>query len=428
MGDLSPGVRQLRANGQLRDGAGRVVGEGEFEVVRRPLDAPRSIFATFWPHRQVAWQWNAGTVADSSLVGMTAAGTSVELRWLTLDGGTVGSHRDPSLNFIANELRVGEATDPTRVTFLLPNFLFIGRWRNVSRRKNELRLRTNRFTVRLDAPSGPVTVAFQQVSDRQELESRLRERGGVVVTATATVRRVDGGMIVYDGARRTMDTVCALLALARGRNVDFVASRLYTGRALSACHFVHSRAHRWRAATPLISQDDPKALPQFLEQCYPAYRDRAEVSPEQVDWKDDVKPAAQAIREALDLYTEALQFRPLPAPVYAVAYAFEAMVNSELMPREGEWYGLSRMDIKRAGKSFRDWARVHLVPLVVQGSAELAGVDDVASWEGHERPPEVIRIESAPALAGPRYPSGRPRRARDRQRRSLAQQGGARHL
>lgn len=228
-------------------------------------------------HQQPDWVWHESLgdlTAPHRFSGQTDAGPRIDVEGEFLQTSFSAGLTDPpggvAVTYVVNGpgitvLGARDQGGPISAHFHLVNFLFIG---NVSTHRS---LPGGGDAWSLDTLALELagrTVSIRLRPDHEEVGRQLEVTRGIAVTCTLTV-----GLESVETAGEAevlVDHLCALLTLASGCKVTWVANEVRSGPAMVA-GTMRAVPRRHFSKWALIDTRDPQLLKAFVESAYPTF-------------------------------------------------------------------------------------------------------------------------------------------------------------
>jgi hypothetical protein len=201
--------------------------------------------------------------------GQLSSGIDVSARGLTparyhFASGTSGTTQ--SVDFIADEVMLGDDALVTRTDYYVPNIPFAGTERIVTRRGSRQIARRAQATLSLATPLGTTRVAMHALGSVpvRPPASRTALTIRMVVTAKPHVRRKSHELAVQ---------LVWLLSLANGRSVFGPLVGVHrNGRRLTGITFYSPHFELRSPLHPLIPVEEPNAVVDLITRAYPRWQ------------------------------------------------------------------------------------------------------------------------------------------------------------
>lgn len=280
----------------------------------------------------------------ASLTGRSDLGISCTAVGMIIVGT---SDNPPTLDFVARQIVIGEERATTRIDCFLPNIELRGTEVSHVRRRGREPWRLNRTTLDLQTPVGR---AHLVLSSRLKDVRPLLSRQSTVLSAVLSLRAKRHSV---DRLLEVADDLAWLLGFATGGATAPLLVAAWSGRSIGSVRMLEQVYSRSRGADSLFPRTQPAALKSFLEQAYPRWNHLMHHAEPVGEGR---KAAGPVMREVIAFYLESLATPSLPIPAYLVAYAFEALLQSDLFESTTSEFavGVLKDELRL---SFNEWVR-----------------------------------------------------------------------
>jgi hypothetical protein len=347
--------KKFRFRHGIVQGTGELVVDGQrlvgtFELRWNPAEHRPISFRFAVDDGPIEWLMRRAFNPEFGTVSVFTGQTDAGMAWTAVDVNVVGSHVSssdpPTLDLTAGQVDIGPQHPTTRIDCFLPNMKLIGNEVSRVSRRRRVWHRRDRTRFELATPIGQARIALKS---RIPNGGRVKEPRSTELSAVLSVRTERHAIDQLSAIARDL---AWLIGFASGTSTTPLLVFVWSERSIEAVRFLDQYHTRSSHAEPLFPAVQPASLKSFLEQAYPRW---THLMQHATPIGRERKAAGPVMREVLSAYLESLTYPPFPMPVYLVAYAFEALLQSDLFePASGEFaIGVVRDELYA---SFSEWA------------------------------------------------------------------------